>query len=73
MANLVTTYKGEKIERDGEGFFWRDGGYFDTLIACQEDIDWDQHQDDCLYPRDHDESDRMAADSERLEMFRREF
>ncbi|MBX5206724.1 hypothetical protein [Rhizobium sp. NZLR11] len=39
MATLVEKYKGEKIERDEDGFFWRKDGYFESAARCRVSID----------------------------------
>lgn len=33
------THGGFKIERCEHGYFWQEGGYFDTIEECQEEID----------------------------------
>lgn len=34
----MARFQGFKIEQDSNGFFWQEGGYFDTLQECHADI-----------------------------------
>ena len=47
---IVETFQGFPIRRNVEsGYYWQEGGYYDTLAECRQDIaDWnfDQFRED---------------------------
>lgn len=37
----MSKFQGHTISQNEDGFFWQEGGYFDTLEECRADIaDW---------------------------------
>jgi hypothetical protein len=49
METKVEIYKGQKISRDEDGFFWRKDGYFESVERCRLSIDDDIAQDEEFY------------------------
>lgn len=58
----VETYKGVKISKDEDGFFWRNGGYYETVQECRVRIDDEITQDEEFYaPLNHrDDTDCLT-------------
>lgn len=49
---MATKFEGFTIGREEGGFYWQEGGYFDTIEECQADIaDWnrDLRSDENIY------------------------
>ena len=52
MNKVIKRYHGFMIRDNDEGYFWDEGGYFDTIAECQHNIDAynaDRHSDENVY------------------------
>lgn len=39
------TFQGFEIKQDEDGFYWQNGGYYDTRAECEESIaDWNAEE-----------------------------
>lgn len=60
-APIIERYAGFQVRQCEDGFYWQEGGYFDTIEECRADImDWvDSGVDDDINP--HEDTPALDA------------